>query len=409
MKPWKYVYHGVCLFFMAAICLVADSALRTASAAPPPEISAVTPSLKYLQPNTPLSFELTGTNLGDGLKWFLDSCGSGLITGGSATSKRFACTPTKSGTLAGLITNQAGKTLKTFSLTVAPGPTVSGVSPAEKWLQQGIPASFSVAGANLVDGLDWRLEGCGSGKLSGGNDKYKTFSCTPSGSGNLTGQIVSPSGNVLNAFTVAVTPAPVVNSVVPAFPGEGGSAMIQGSDAAFLINGTNLPKGLQWSVPGCSPDKGVFTSVGPEYFYKSWGFRCAPLNAGTLSGQIFTATGTVIQKFSVPVVPMPRVLSVTPATVEPGKPVTITAHGIGFVDGMQWSAFGVPLQGESERPMAVGRLTSVTPTSGQFVFTTKVQRGIVNTTISLYRSGHDSGGSPVFRETFYIPLATPQP
>lgn len=71
-------------------------------------------------------------------------------------------------------------------------------------------ATFSVNGANLVNGMGFSLNGCTNvNELPGGTATLRQFTCTPTTTGLINGQILDkPNGTLLQKFSVNITTTP---------------------------------------------------------------------------------------------------------------------------------------------------------------------------------------------------------
>lgn len=130
---------------------MASNTTVTANFASIPSVSGVTASNAAQGQDT--TFTVVGANMTNTTAWYVANCGSGTISGGSATSKTFTCKPSIAGSLNGEIKDSSGgKNLKSFTVIVTtPAPTVSGVTASGA--VQNKATTFTVSGINLTDGM----------------------------------------------------------------------------------------------------------------------------------------------------------------------------------------------------------------------------------------------------------------
>jgi murein DD-endopeptidase MepM/ murein hydrolase activator NlpD len=98
----------------------------------------------------------------------------------------------------------------TYTVNVV-GPIVSSVTPLSATVNQ--PATFTVVGEQLVDGMVFSLAGCANPVETGiGTTTMRQFSCTPTVAGNESGTITAPGLDApLRIFTVQVSADGVVD------------------------------------------------------------------------------------------------------------------------------------------------------------------------------------------------------
>jgi hypothetical protein len=292
-----------------------------------PTVTSVTPTSAILGQAT--TFAVTGTDLTAGMGfWIADCAGVTEISGGSATSRQFRCTPSFStGTKSGEVKTAPGGTLlHAFTVNVIPLPTVNEVKPVNAIL--GEPTVFTIFGSGLPAGMGFWVHDCsGVTELSGGTSTERQFRCTPDfTTGAKSGEVkTAPGGTLLRSFTVNAISRPFVASVTPL-------QATLGVALTFTIDGTDLPAGMGFWVDDCA---GVTELTGGTSVRRQ--FRCTPGdNGGTKAGEVKAApSGTLLKTFSVNVATAPpAVTGVTPATATLGQATTFTVAGSNLLAGM---------------------------------------------------------------------------
>lgn len=180
---------------------------------------------------------------------------------------------------------------QTISALVAPPvlpPVVTTYSPTAAILNDVTTISFN--GVNLVPGMSMTLPDCaGILELAVGTGALRQFLCTPTSTGILTGTLSDKvNGTSLGKFTIAVSPAPQVNTYSPT-----STTISQLTTLTFY--GTNLTSGLGVTLDGC---QGMAELAGGTATQRQ--FTCTPTKAGVFNGQITRApNATFVAGFAV--------------------------------------------------------------------------------------------------------------
>lgn len=287
-----------------------------------PTVTSVIPSSAVLGQAT--TFTVNGTNLTAGMGFWIHECaGITEVSGGSASSRQFRCTPSFStGSKAGEVKTAPGGTLlRAFSVTVTALPVVTSVTPVTAALGQA--TTFTVYGTNLPAGLGFWVHDCaGVAELAGGTSESRMFRCTPgSTTGTKSGEVkTAPGGTLLHAFSVNVIPLPTVTEVKPV-------NAIFGEPTVFTIFGSGLPAEMGFWVHDCA---GVTEVTGGSPTQRK--FRCTPgTSTGSKPGEVKTARdGNLLRAFTVNVIPRPTAASVAPLQATLDVPQTFTIDGTGL-------------------------------------------------------------------------------
>ncbi|EIJ43297.1 hypothetical protein BegalDRAFT_2446 [Beggiatoa alba B18LD] len=220
-----------------------------------PTITALSPTTAEL--NQSKIFTLTGTNLNNSLKFNLLGCTNiNEQANGNTTQRQFQCTPQEVGVKTGVIRNQTGTILHTFSVNVTNPtndisnlPRVTAISPLKATLGQ--TTIFTLTGTNLVDNMGFSINDCtpSSYELAGGNSTQRQFQCTPVEAGSKSGIVKDhPGGMTLYSFAVQITdptkPTITISSISPLIDQVNETAI-------FTVTGTNLPDGMGFTVADC--------------------------------------------------------------------------------------------------------------------------------------------------------------
>ena len=290
-----------------------------------PTVGSVTPTSTFLGQAT--TFTVTGSSLTAGLGFWIDACaGITEISGGSASSRQFQCTPVTTGIKAGEVKTVPGGTLlHTFSVNIFPLPTVTEVKPINAIF--GESTTFTIFGSGLRAEMGFWVHDCaGITEVSGGTATERQFRCTPSSTtGAKAGEVKTVAqGTLLHSFSVNVIVRPTNISVSPL-------QATLGVPLTFTIDGTGLPTGLGFWVDDCA---GVAEVAGGTSTRRQ--FTCTPGdNCGAKNGEIKVASeGTLLHTFSVNVLPLPTVIEVKPVNAILGEPTTFSISGSGLISGM---------------------------------------------------------------------------
>ncbi len=176
------------------------------------DVSALTPIITSITPtlipvNQPVTFTVAGVNLPDGLSFNLPSCSPAPEQhGGTATQRQFVCTPTQTGTLTAEVKDAQGNVVSGGSAQVtvsATAPTITSITPTV--VTQNVPATFTVVGTNLPDGLSFNLPGCSPApEQPGGTATQRQFVCTPKLPDILTATVKDAQGNTVSGGTTMI-------------------------------------------------------------------------------------------------------------------------------------------------------------------------------------------------------------
>jgi hypothetical protein len=90
-----------------------------------------------------------------------------------------------------------------FTAMAPATPTVTSITPTV--VTQNVPATFTVVGTNLPDGLSFDLPGCSPApEQPGGTATQRQFVCTPTQTGTFTAEVKNAMGNVVSGGTVVI-------------------------------------------------------------------------------------------------------------------------------------------------------------------------------------------------------------
>lgn len=195
--------------------LVYASITSLAASQPVISVSSYSPSTAKVQEATRFTF--TGTNLPAGLSFSLEDCiGIVEVSGGSAASRSFNCTPLSSGSKRGTLKLlSSGAVLATFTVAVttvvAAPPVVDSFTPSVA--NVNTPTTFTFTGRNLTGGMHFSLTDCmGVYEVGGGTSTQRQFTCTPASAGIKSGVIRSFAGGAsLGTFSVNVAGTPATD------------------------------------------------------------------------------------------------------------------------------------------------------------------------------------------------------
>ena len=269
-----------------------------------PTVISVAPTTASVGVET--EFTVTGTDLSDALEFALDDCSGVRSAGGSTTERVFVCTPDRAGTVTGSATEDPSA----FEFSVLfEAVNISSVDANTGAVGQ--PLDIEVRGVDLTEQLQLTLPGCSNITLQPNGDSLsRTFRCTPTQVGTLTGSATLGIASV--AFSVDVVADTTISSVTP-------SQAIAGVPVTLLVTGSDLTEALSLDLAGCSNLQPVVDGSA-----QSRSFQCTPEAPGQFSGTVSENLASF--NFTLDVLE-PVITSVTPATAVAGVNQVFTVSG----------------------------------------------------------------------------------
>ncbi len=316
---------------------------------PQPVLGEVSPTT--LVAGVEAEFVVTGAHLIAGTSLTLQSCDTvSLVPGGDANTRRFRCTPTEAGQLAGEV--MSGPTALSFSVTAQLNSQISSIAPLVGIVNQ--PIAITVTGTDLADDISMTLPGCEQISLLGnGSDTSRVFECVPSNIGTLNGTVTTGAGTV--EFTFEAFADTVISNVTF----NRGVAQTN-EPVELVVAGAALTDSVALSWDGCVAEPQLVAG-GTSSERR---FSCVAQTVSELTSFDGNVTDGLAQfDFSADVWPAAVVASVTPEQVTEGVSHTFTISGEWLRDGISVTLENCDNLALEPYTVATQRLFSCVPTA----------------------------------------------
>ncbi|WP_177428399.1 LamG-like jellyroll fold domain-containing protein [Candidatus Venteria ishoeyi] len=194
---------------------------------PTTRFTSITPLNAILNQLT--TFTVFGENMTDTTAFWIGDCeGMVALSGGTATERRFQCTPQHTtGIKDGTVKNESGGSIQfPFSVAIDSQPsTVSftSVTPLNAILNQ--LTTFTVFGENMTDTTAFWIGDCeGMVALSGGTATERRFQCTPQHTTGIKDGIVKneSGGSIQFPFSISIATNQSYSKPLSTYPDRGG-------------------------------------------------------------------------------------------------------------------------------------------------------------------------------------------
>jgi hypothetical protein len=207
-------------------------------------------------------------------------------------------------------------------------PIILGVTPKTATFGQAV--TLSVRGLFMPVPLNLSLPGCNAmAAIAGGTADRQQFTCTPSASGTLRGQVKDSAGKILFTFSLNVPEVckPSVTAISPL-------QAVLNQNTTFTVQGACLPDTTAFWIGECAN-----MAILPGGTETQRRYQCTPsYTSGVKEGVVKDRTGgNTLRDFSVnvssnvvvapPPSCTPSVTSVTPSSATLGTPVVFTVSG----------------------------------------------------------------------------------
>lgn len=366
------------------------------AAAVPPTLAAISPASGVA--GSTVAVTLTGTNFASGAT--VAASGSGITVSGvtvvspTKLTANLAIASTAAVGARNITVTQGSATTSpvVFTVTAAPAPTLTAISPATGAAGATVPVTLT--GTNFLSGATVAVSGSGitvSGVTVVSPTQIKASlaigATVATGARNIT--VTQGSATTSPAvFTVTAPPPPTtqpsITSLSPATGATGAVVFVTLTGKNFASNGASLTvsgSGVQvaWFSPGSSTQAYAYLVIAPN---ATLGDRTLTLSA--------TGVNPATATFTVTAAVTPVITSISPASAAAGSTVTITLNGSNFdpnSDGFTFSGGGVTLTG----------VTANTPT--KIVFTLAISP---NATVGAHSLAIVNGSTASAPATFTI-------
>lgn len=294
---------------------------------PAPTISAVTPNSGSTAGGTVIT--ITGTNFVSGA--ILTLGGTTLTANFSNSTTLTATTPAGSAGAKDVVVinpdhqSATGTGLFTYTVPLAPAPTITSVAPTSGSTAGGTPITINGTGFVTVGTTTVTIGGATvTGYPFSSTIMFATTPAGTAGAKDVT--ITNPdhqSGTSTGAFTyVAPLPAPTITSVSPTSGTTAGGT-------AIVITGMGFNPGSTVTIGGVSAVVGTITTTTISATTPAGTLGAKDIVVTNTDGQGVTAAG--IYTYTAPLAPAPTITSVSPnsGSTVGGTPITI--NGTNFV------------------------------------------------------------------------------
>jgi trimeric autotransporter adhesin len=353
-------------------------------------ITGTTQSIASLSPSSAVAgspdFTLTlyGTGFvpGSAVQWMSQPIPTTFLSSNQLTAQVTAFRVIMAGSATVAVANPVGtlSNALTFTVTAAPAPTLTSLSPSTA-ITGSSPFALSVNGTGFQSNaqVQWNGTGLSTTLLSATQLSAQVPAYAVASAGSVRVTVSNPSGSPSNALTFTITPpTPVVSSLFPA------STAVGAPGFTLTVNGSGFVAASQVLWNGSGLVTGFVSNS--QLTAQVPATRLA--TAGTASVSVSTpgvATSNVAQ-FSISAPAPPSVTAVSPDHIDAGTSgITLSVSGTHFASGavINWS--GTPLVTTAA---GLGQLSAVVPA------TLLVRSG----TFDLSVANPDGTVSAIFRE-----------